>query len=109
MERLDPATEKGLKEGRARQPSSQQLLDDLTQGLYLMKVPLGHIVLPIGLGDGVATCEHEKRRVGVVPQKEPYFPPPIWRIGCRVVEVEISSMAGSNEDVHTAQSHHFHA
>jgi hypothetical protein len=30
MERLDLVAEKGLKEGRVRQPSLQQLLDDLT-------------------------------------------------------------------------------
>jgi hypothetical protein len=32
-EQLDPMAEKSSKEGRARQRSSQQLLDDLTQGL----------------------------------------------------------------------------
>jgi hypothetical protein len=32
-ERLDPTAEKSSKEGCARQLSSQQLLDDLTQGL----------------------------------------------------------------------------
>jgi hypothetical protein len=31
--RLDLAAEKALKEGRALQPSSQQLLEDLKQGL----------------------------------------------------------------------------
>jgi hypothetical protein len=31
--RFDLAAKKGQKEGRARQPSSQQLLDDLTYGL----------------------------------------------------------------------------
>jgi hypothetical protein len=32
MERLDPVVDKGLKEGHAHQPSSQQLLNDLTHG-----------------------------------------------------------------------------
>jgi hypothetical protein len=48
---LNLVAEKGLKEGHARQPSSQHLLDDLTQGLQPAEVPLGHAVPPVGLGN----------------------------------------------------------
>jgi hypothetical protein len=61
------------------------------------------------LGDGVATSEHGEHHVGVIPQKETYFLPPIQSIKHREVEVENNSTPRSDEDVHTAQSRHFHA
>jgi hypothetical protein len=70
-----------------------------------MEVPLGHTVPPVGLGDGAATHEHAERCISVVPQKEPYFPPPVRGTERREVEVWINFAPGSDEDVHTTQSH----
>jgi hypothetical protein len=50
MEQLNPTTEKGPQEVRVRQPSSQQLLNDLTQVLEPMEVSLGHIIPPSWVG-----------------------------------------------------------
>jgi hypothetical protein len=46
----------------------------------------------VGLGEGVATHEHREWCVSIVPQKEPYFPPPIWRSRHMEVEVGINSV-----------------
>jgi hypothetical protein len=72
-----------------------------------MEVLLG--IPSVGLGDGATTHEHGKRYVGIVPQKEPYFSPPVQWTKHREVEDGINSTPRSDEDVHTAQSHHFHA
>jgi hypothetical protein len=64
---------------------------------------------PAGLADRAATHEHEEWHVGVVPQKEPFFLPPIRRTGCQEVEVGINSKDKSDEDIHTAQRRHFRA
>jgi hypothetical protein len=71
-----------------------------------MEVLLGHT---IGFGDGAATSEYEEWGVRVVPQKEPYFLPPVRRTRCREVEVGINSTPRSDEDVQTAQIRRFHA
>jgi hypothetical protein len=76
---LNPVTEEGPQEVCARQPSSQQLLNDLTQGLYPTEVPLDHIVPPVGLGAEVTTHEDEERRISVVPHKESYSSPHVRR------------------------------
>jgi hypothetical protein len=73
MERLEPTVEKSPKEAHARQPSSQQLLYNLTQGLQPVEVPLGNAIPPFGLGNGVATREHRERRVRVISQKKHTF------------------------------------
>jgi hypothetical protein len=52
---------------------------------------MGHTVPPSELRDRVATHEHGERCIGVVRQKEPYFSPPIWRIGHWEVKVWINS------------------
>jgi hypothetical protein len=64
-----------------------------------MELPLGHAIPPVGLGDGAATCEHGEHRVGAILQKEPYFPPPVWKTECLELEVGINFTAGSDEDV----------
>jgi hypothetical protein len=74
-----------------------------------VEVPLGHTVPPVGLGNGAATCEHGERCVGVIPRKEPYFPPPVRRTKHWEVEVGINSTPRSNKDVHITQSYRFHA
>jgi hypothetical protein len=74
-----------------------------------MEVPPGHAVPPAGLGNRVATHEHGERRVGVIPQKEPHFPPPVRRTRDQEVEVGINSTARSNKYVSTAQSCHFYS
>jgi hypothetical protein len=78
-------------------------------GLHATVVCPDHTVPPVGLGDGAATCEHGELLVSVIPQKELYFLPTIWRIRCREVEVGMNSVPKSDEDVHTAQNHRFHA
>jgi hypothetical protein len=67
---------------------------------------LGHLVPSFGLRDGTATCELRERRGGIVPQKEPYFPPSEWRVRHQKAEVRINSRDGSDEDVHTTQHRH---
>jgi hypothetical protein len=55
----------------------------------------------------VATHEHGKWHVCVIPQKEPYFPPPDRRAEHREVKVGIISRPRSDKDVHIAQGHCF--
>jgi hypothetical protein len=57
----------------------------------------------------VDTHEHGERRVGVIPQKEPYFPPPIRGFGHGEVEVRIDSMPRFDIDVHATQNYRFDA
>jgi hypothetical protein len=68
---------------------------------------LGHTVPPVELGDGTAYCEHRERCVGVVPRKEPHFPPYVQRTVCWEVELRINSTPRSDEDVHNTESHRF--
>jgi hypothetical protein len=86
-----------------------QLLNSLTQVLHLVEVLPSHSVPLVVLGDGVATCEHREWHVGIVPQKELYFPPPVHRFGHVEVEVGINSMPRFDIDVHAAQNRCFHA
>jgi hypothetical protein len=73
-----------------------------------MNVLPNHSIPPVGLADRSATREHEKRCVGVVPQKEPHFLPPVQRSRHWEEEVGINYVPKSNEDVHFAQNRHFH-
>jgi hypothetical protein len=68
---------------------------------------LRHTVPPFGLRDGAATHEHGEWRIGVIPQKEPYFPPPDRRVGHRKVKVGINSRPRSQKDVHTSPHRRF--
>jgi hypothetical protein len=77
VEWLKSAARKGLQKVHARQPTAQQLLNDLTQGLQPTEVSPGHSILPVGLGDGATSREHEEQHIDVVPQKEPYSLPPV--------------------------------
>jgi hypothetical protein len=61
------------------------------------------------LRDGTATREHGERHIGVVPQKEPNFPPPVRRFEHGEVEVGIDYMPGFDIDVCATQNRHFHA
>jgi hypothetical protein len=105
---LDPTAGKGPQDLRTRQSPSQQSTNDLLQGLQPVEVRLGHTIPPVGLGDGVATRERGERCVGIIPQEDPYFPPPDWRVEQREVKVWINSRLGSDQDVHSTQSRHFH-
>jgi hypothetical protein len=107
LKRLEPIAKKGLQNLCAHQSSLQQSLNDLPQGLKPTKVRLSHIVPPDGLGDNAATREHGKSHIGVVPQKEPCFPPPDRRVEHQEVKVGINSRLELNKDVHTAQHHLF--
>jgi hypothetical protein len=70
---------------------------------------LGHTVPPFLLRDGAATHEHGEQRIGVIPQKESYFPPPDRRVEYRKVKVGINSRPRSDKDVHIGQGRHFRA
>jgi hypothetical protein len=63
---------------------------DLTQGLQPVEVSPDHSVPPVGFGDRAATCEHGERRSSIVPEKEPYSPPPVRRFRHREVKVGIN-------------------
>jgi hypothetical protein len=65
-------------------------------------VSLVHTAPPLGLGNRAATSDHGERCIDVIPQKESYFPPPIWRVGHQKMEVGINSRPGSDQKVHTA-------
>jgi hypothetical protein len=71
-----------------------------------MEVLLGHTISPFGLRDGAATHAHGEWCVSVVPHKEPYFPPPEWRVGHQEAKVGINYRPRSDKDVHIAQSRH---
>jgi hypothetical protein len=71
------------------------------------EVDAGHSIPPIGLGDGAATHGHEEWCVGVIPQKETYFPPTVHRSTQGEVKVGIDSVPRSDVDVHTTQNHCF--
>jgi hypothetical protein len=72
-----------------------------------MDVSLGHNVPPLGLGNGAATVDHEERRVDIIPQKEPYFPPPGRRVRHQKTKVWINSRPRLDKKVHTAQHRRF--
>jgi hypothetical protein len=72
-----------------------------------VKVLLGHNIPPFGLRGGETTHEHREQHVGIVPQKEPYFPPPDRRMEHREMKVEINYRPRSDKYVHLAQGHHF--
>jgi hypothetical protein len=59
--------------------------------------------------DVAATREYREQHDGVVPQKGPYFPPPVQKAGHQEVKVGINSRTRSDKDVHIAQSHCFRA
>jgi hypothetical protein len=107
MEWLNVVADKGLQEVRTHQPSSQQLLNDVTQGLYPVEVLPSHTVPPLGFRDRAANHEHRERRVDDIPQIEPYFPPHDRRVRQWEVKVGISSRPRSYKDVHIAQGYHF--
>jgi hypothetical protein len=69
-ELLNTATKKGPQKVHACQPSAQQLLNDLTQGLQPEEVSFGYFVPLVGLGNRAGTGEHRKRHIGVVPKKK---------------------------------------
>jgi hypothetical protein len=73
-----------------------------------MIVLLAHSIPPVGLGDGLATHEHGERRISIVPNKEPYFLPPIQSFGHGEVEVGYS-LPRSDLKVHNTQHPRFHA
>jgi hypothetical protein len=52
-------------------------LNDLAQGLQLAEVLLGDPVPLVGLGDRAVAHKCGEWHGNVVPQKEPYFLPPI--------------------------------
>jgi hypothetical protein len=62
----------------------------------------------VGLGDGAVTHEHEQWHGGVVPQKEPYFLPPVQRIRHGEVEVGIDFVPEHDIDIHSTQNRRFH-
>jgi hypothetical protein len=107
MKQLDPMAERGPQDLRTHYSSSQQSLNDFPHGLQPMEVCLGHTIAPVGSEDEAATCEHMERCVGIVPQKELYFPPPNWWVGHREVKVRINSRPELDQDVYTAQSYYF--
>jgi hypothetical protein len=72
-------------------------------------VLLDHTVPPVWLGDGVATRQHRERRISVVPQKKPYFLPPVRWTGRQEVKIGINYTPRFDEDVHAAQNRHFRA
>jgi hypothetical protein len=74
-----------------------------------MEVCPDHTEPPVRLGDATAPREHGERRISVIPEKEPYFLPPVWRTGRQEVEVRINSAPRSNKDVQTIQSRCFRA
>jgi hypothetical protein len=78
---LDTAANEGVKEVHARQPISEQTLEDVVHWLYLTGVFLSHTVPPVGLDGGVPTYNYREQRTSVVPQEEPLFPPSIQPVG----------------------------
>jgi hypothetical protein len=72
--------DKNLQEVRAYQLTLLQLLNNIPQGAVSCGCLSGSHRIPLGLGNGVATSDHEERRVDIIPQKEPYFLPPGRRI-----------------------------
>jgi hypothetical protein len=83
-------------------------LNDLAQGLQLAEVLLGHPIPPVGLWDGAVTREHGVPRDAIVPQKEPYFLPPVREFEHGEVEVRINAMLGLSMDDHASQNYCFH-
>jgi hypothetical protein len=77
------------------------VLNDIAQGLLLAVVLLDHIVPQIRLGDATVTREHREPCGNIVPQKEPYFSPPVHGFGHEEVEMRIQAMPGLDVDVHT--------
>jgi hypothetical protein len=65
------------------------MLNDLTQGLQPTEVPLGHSPSWVGRWGSYPST---RGVIGVIPQKEPYFPPPVRRSGHGEVEVGIYYM-----------------
>jgi hypothetical protein len=72
---LDMAADEGAEEVRARHPTSEQTLEDVTHGLQQTGVFLGHPIPLAGLDGGALTCNHRERCINVVPQEEPLFLP----------------------------------
>jgi hypothetical protein len=68
---------------------------------------LGHPIPPVGLWDWVVIREHREWHGGSVPQKEPYFLPPVRGFGHGKVEVWIDAMPGLDVDDRASQNRHF--
>jgi hypothetical protein len=103
MEQLELAAKKGPHPSALLTVTAEQS----HTGVVAYRDPSGAHRTPSWVGGGAATRENGEWRIGVVPQKESYFPPPVRRIRYREVEVWINSAPRSNEDVHTTQSCHF--
>jgi hypothetical protein len=84
-------------------------LDNLTQGLQVANVLLGHPISPVGLGDGVVASKHGERRGGIVPQVEPHFLPPVHGFRHGDVEIRIDTLPELDMDDHNPRNSHFHA
>jgi hypothetical protein len=79
MKRVDFAAKKGPRNLYVRQSSLQHSPNDHPQGgggVGPEEVRLSHTVPLVELGDGMATHERGERRISIIPQKEPYPPPP---------------------------------
>jgi hypothetical protein len=105
MKWLNPAARKSPQNFLTRQSPLQQSLEDLQQGLHPVEVSPSHTILPVGMGDGMATRKHRERCVGVILQQEPCFLPPDWRVRQQNRKVGINIRPGADQDVHTAQDH----
>jgi hypothetical protein len=46
-----------------------------------MGVLRSHPVPPARLEGGMLTHNRRERHAGIIPQEEPFFPPPDWRVG----------------------------
>jgi hypothetical protein len=82
-------------------------LNNLTQGLQLAEVLLGHPIPLVRLGDMLVTHDHEEWCSGGIPKKEPHFLPPVHGFRHGEVEIGIDAMPRLDMDVRTTH-HHFH-
>jgi hypothetical protein len=72
-----------------------------------VEILLGHPVALAGLGDGAVTHEHRERHDSIIPQKEPYFLPPIRGFRHEEVKVRINAMPRLDVDDQASQNHRF--
>jgi hypothetical protein len=89
---------------RSSLPGSPPCSNFLLSGLQPTEVLLNHTIPRVGLGDGPVAHEHGEQCISVVPQKEPYFPPPVRRTRHQVVKVGINSTPRLDQDIHSTQN-----